>query len=71
VEGFEPPNGGIKTAIVTSIINKLLKLLTGGSPLVPLIPHRCHQTCHQPSGKRPSYLARVGPRRTIFCCPQT
>jgi hypothetical protein len=71
VEGFEPPNGGIKTAIVTSIINKLLKLLTGGSPLVPLIPHRCHQTCHQRSGKRPSYLARLAARRTIFCCPQT
>jgi hypothetical protein len=53
------------------IINKLLKLLTGGSPLVPLIPHRCHQTCHQRLGKRPSYLARLAARRTIFCCPQT
>src|SRR5882762_7565995 len=31
VEGFEPPNGGSK--IVTSIINKLLKLMTGGPPL--------------------------------------
>ena len=58
---------GSKPAIVTSIINKLLKLLTGGSPLVPLIPHRCHQR----SGKRPSYLARLAAPRTIFCCPQT
>jgi hypothetical protein len=41
VEGFEPPNGGIK--ILNSIINKLLILLTGWSPPLPSIPH---QTCH-------------------------
>src|SRR4051812_15689522 len=39
---------GSKPAIVTTIINKLLKLLTGRSPPVPSIPHRCHQSCHQP-----------------------
>jgi integrase len=34
--------------IWTSIINKLLILLTGWSPLLPSIPPRCHQSCHQP-----------------------
>jgi hypothetical protein len=37
VEGFEPPYGGIKR-----IISKLLSLLSGCSPPLPAIPHRCH-----------------------------
>jgi hypothetical protein len=37
---------GSKPAILTCIINELLILLTRWSPPFPLLPHRCHQSCH-------------------------
>jgi len=42
VEGFEPPNGGIKTRSGGSAISNLLILLAAGSPPFPSIPRRSH-----------------------------
>jgi hypothetical protein len=54
VEGFEPPNGGIKTRVRVNVISKLLILRIGRSPPLPSIPRRSHQ------GRTPSPVYKRG-----------